>query len=173
MDFYNLSGGEALKRDGELIAPPRPVTGSSTSGSAKYTSGIQGKDSSPIGFCATDVQSRDSEPWLATLKSKLESLKSDQVVSERPNDWSIEWTKRALEEAHELSFRPKNVSHSCDGGVVLSFVTPTRYADIEFFNDNEIYAVFSVKDGEASSWPISADEKSLAEALSTIRDQLR
>lgn len=116
--------------------------------------------------------------WYDSFKERLSRLSElsdgwDSYQAPRPSTLACSHAGEALKLlARGVGTPPQRLAASVEGGVAISWRRGPRDADIEFFNDGEIFAATSGDTGEPHIWQVVADEDDLASALETIREFL-
>lgn len=93
----------------------------------------------------------------------------DGCHAESPNSTALNWTKEILEILVCLKFAPTKIIPSVENGVGISFVYNDKYADIECFNEGNILAVTSDRQGNIEVWEVEATTLGMASTIEKIR----
>ena len=97
----------------------------------------------------------------------------DGMGTEAPSPLAIKESIRILTGLDALGFLPSRVVPSVEGGIGLAFLRghERRQADIEIFNDGEMFAgTYSDKEG-VKVWPVQVD--GLGETVQKMREFFR
>jgi hypothetical protein len=108
------------------------------------------------------------DPGLAQLMRKLDDLRS-VMDDDAPNNGAIYWARNAIEIGYKVCLTPTNILRSAEGGIGLCFLSPDRYASIEFLNSGEIIGLTNI-DGapEPQIWDI--DPENMTDELNAIHN---
>jgi hypothetical protein len=88
-----------------------------------------------------------------------------------PNATAAAFAKMVLDECESNNFVPASVLSSSDGGIAITFREGVRYADIECFNEGELYAAFHPGEGIPSVWPVDGGRGGIRAAIEEIKDR--
>lgn len=92
---------------------------------------------------------------------------------ERPNATSIYWSKVALEYLRVIDFSCDRIIPSVEEGIAICFVRDTLYADLEFFNEGDIFGVTTVREeSQPTVFEVPPDRESIKDAIDQIKDFL-
>jgi hypothetical protein len=113
--------------------------------------------------------------WHRTAVAKIEAmllLNSDwnSQGAVRPNERAVELAKRMLRSLDWFNLAPDRIDPSLEEGICLAFRKADRYADIECFNEGEILAIVSSKEG-SETWDVC--ETGLTDSIARILDFIR
>lgn len=120
---------------------------------------------------------RDITPWLQEalqVVTRLGFLRQnwDTYEAEAPNETARGLAREVLMNMGEVELRPTRVDASAEGGICISFVQGSRYADVECFNSGEVLAVTSSGDGQPTVWEVPATEFDIQSAVAAIQTYL-
>jgi hypothetical protein len=124
------------------------------------------------------IFSKTDDDWYETFIRKLEEFRRlsdnwDGQKASAPLGSAIDAARLALELAHQMEFRPRNVQVTRDGGIAISFLSGSKYGDIEFF-DQESAAMLiedlTIRDEDISE--VAPVEEEINEALDRIREHI-
>lgn len=91
--------------------------------------------------------------------------------SEPPNPAAIQKAREVLELSEVVQVEPAYVTASAEGGIAVCFKNDGRYADVECFNNGEVWALVSDRQSSASSWPLDS-RRNIVSALLRISNEL-
>ncbi len=118
------------------------------------------------------------EAWLLKCLRKVTELRWlsqnwDSHNAEPPNAIAINHARLILGALVQINFPPSHVTPSVENGVGISFISASKYADIECFNTGEILAVTSTGQGKPTVWEVGSNSAALRSAVRKIRDFIR
>ena len=92
--------------------------------------------------------------------SKLQGLETsyDGYGTRPPNKTAAEYASRVLSALEDLDFQPSAIDPSSDEGICISFRKHNLYADVECFNNGEVFAETKVDGEEPTIWAIEPQE---------------
>ena len=93
----------------------------------------------------------------------------DSYGAEPPNKIALNWAKETLIILSELELFPIQIGPSVENGVGISFMFGKKYADIECFNEGDILAVTSDRQGNPDVWEVEASTLGIKSAIEKIR----
>lgn len=116
---------------------------------------------------------RSEVPW-STLSDRLSALANlddnwNSYGAPAPNQVARASARAILDSAREKALRPTAIVPSVEGGVVISFETGQRHADIESLNDGCVLAMTSEPPRDPHVWPVRNDSKDTEAALEEIQ----
>lgn len=110
---------------------------------------------------------------LHKLESKLSQLRKlgsnwDGYDSPKPNLHAFANARTIIDIAHKLNNFPTSITPSVEGGIGLTFEGISKYAVVECFNDGEIVAIGSNRNGETKSWTLAGSDSELQQTIEEI-----
>lgn len=123
---------------------------------------------------ATDIETKRKAAILMELDRRINVIATftkdwNSYGSDPPSRKAIELSREYLNRLASLDFLPDRVLPSAEGGVGFVFLEGDKYADIEIFNDGEVYA--GISGDIIDSWEFS--RKDLEATIRKIRGFLR
>jgi hypothetical protein len=111
--------------------------------------------------------------FAAALKLRELPTNWDGYGAPTPNATAAAFAKVILEECLAKNFVPSAVVPSSEGGIAVTFRRGVRYADIECFNEGDLFAAFDSGEGVPTVWPVGSGSAGVRAAIDEIRDRLR
>jgi len=122
---------------------------------------------------------RESQSWYPALRSRLDGLRElapgwDGYEAPAPSANARFWASEALLVlASGEGCPPQRLAPSVEGGIALSWRLGSRDANIEFFNNGEIYAATTEADSIPYIWEVEPSRQGLIRSLETIREHIQ
>ena len=88
-----------------------------------------------------------------------------------PTKEAIKTAEEFSSQLHSANLPPDLITSSAEGGVGIVFLKDSKQADIEIFNDGEIYASLFSPEHETKVWEVVPSE--LQDTIAKIREFLR
>lgn len=114
--------------------------------------------------------------WYSKSMSQLRDLeifsknwKDDDIL--HPNAFAFYWASEALEVLRKIDLPCEQIEASIDEGICISFLSKKnkdKYADIEFFNNEEILAGKTDRFSTTKIWKVST--RDIGRALKEIKE---
>jgi len=106
--------------------------------------------------------------WIRDLKEDWDGEGAPVI-----NRNAIRDAEKVVEMAEEMGFEFNCIHATLDGGVAISFINGTKYADIEFFGDDEAVVLMEdLADRDEIMFMLIDDLDETREALCKIREYI-
>ncbi|MBU0514869.1 MAG: hypothetical protein KJ621_08865 [Proteobacteria bacterium] len=92
----------------------------------------------------------------------------NEYGSEAPNELALAAAREVLIVLQKVGLAPSRLAPSAEDGVGISFYKGNKYANIECFNDGEIWATISDPPKEAEIWQLSISPEDIRLSVEKI-----